>query len=285
MSRSTTTRWGALVAATTLTVGLAACGSEAEVSEPGQADPPEQSAEAPDDAQGSAAPDVAPEQVAEGEEVPVADLVERLKSPGEEQLSSFEMTLDMAGQGEELTMEGAVDIAGESPEMDIAMEVPGMGALSMILVDGGVYLAVPGLTGEGEYVEVPVSELESFGAEDLTSSLDLDSTWDGWEAGATSATFVGVEDVDGEQLEHFEIVVDTAAATEAMGQDTSAMPTEGMPAELTYDLWVDSEDLMRQMSFNIEGQTVQMSIDNWGGDVEITAPDESQLVELPGFTG
>lgn len=325
MSRSTTTRWRAFLAAGTLGVSLAACGGDAEVSEPGDAPAPADSPVATEGAEAGVETEPAAEEVTEetdtataegidtatdeatetvteegaeeasdteesteaaaspagGEEIAVDELLERLKSPGEEQLSSFEMAMDMSAQGQELAMAGAVDMGGETPEMNITMDITGLGSMEMILVDGAAYLALPGVTEEGQYVEVPADQLGQFGAGDLTSSVDLGATWDGWDAGAQRATFLGSEDVDGEPMDHYQIVVDAAAAAEAMGQPDVA----GMPAELTYDVWVDEDDFMRQMSFEVEGEVLEMTMDNWGGDVEVQAPDPSSIVEVPGFSG
>lgn len=302
MSRSTTTRWGALLAAGTLSISLAACGGDAEVDEPGTGEAAQDSAPAApgedDGAAESAAP--APEETGSdeeaqtgaapqdseapaasaGEEVAVSDLLERLKSPGEETLSSFEMSMDLAASGQQMTMDGAVDLGGETPGMDMSMEVTGVGALELILVEGTAYMSLPGVTGEGEWVKVPAAQLEQLGAADLTSSVDVESTWEGWEIGAQSVTYVGAEDVGGEQMDHYQVVVDAAAAAEALGQDPA-----GMPAQITYDLWVDEQDLMRKMSFEVQGGIVEMTIDNWGGDVAVQAPDPSSLVEVPGLTG
>lgn len=305
MSRSTTTRWRALLAAGTLGVSLAACGGDAEVSEPGDAPAPADSPAATGGAEAGVETEPVAEEVTEetdtateeatdtaesteaaappagGEEIAVDELLERLKSPGEEQLSSFEMAMDMSAQGQELAMAGAVDMGGETPEMNITMDITGLGSMEMILVDGAAYLALPGVTEEGQYVEVPADQLGQFGAGDLTSSVDLGATWDGWDAGAQRATFLGSEDVDGEPMDHYQIVVDAAAAAEAMGQPDVA----GMPPKLTYDVWVDEDDFMRQMSFEVEGEVLEMTMDNWGGDVDVQAPDPSSIVEVPGFSG
>jgi hypothetical protein len=57
-----------------------------------------------------------------------------------------------------------------------------------------------------------------------------------------------------------------------------------MPPTITYDVWVDDDDLMRQLDFELDGVTVELRIDDWGEPVDVQAPEESDLVEMPGFT-
>lgn len=271
-----TRRRGAVAALAAVTLGLGACGNQGEVTEVSDAataTAPAGDADSADSAQTEAAgqPEVAP-----GEEIAVADLLERLKSPGEDKLSAFEMSMDLAGGGEEMTMTGKVSI-GESPEVDLAMTVPGMGELQLIVVDEAVYLGIPGLTAQGEFFQVPANALTDMGMEDITDTIDFESTWDGWDAGAQTVRYVGPEDVDGEQMDHFAVVVDTAAVTEALGETA----TEGMPAEVTYEVWVDEEDLMRQVSFDAGGATAAITIDNWGEEVDIQAPPPDKVTEMP----
>ncbi|MGI8947043.1 MAG: hypothetical protein ACR2FV_03520 [Ornithinimicrobium sp.] len=286
MTRTTGRRaWVVLVTAAAL--GLGACGSQGQVTEAGDggtvtaagADGAGDTAAAGGGtepaAQGGA------ESVAAGEEIPVQDLLDRLKSPGEDTLGSFEVSLDMSAQGEELTMTGRAELTGAAPEMDLEMTVPGMGDLELLMVEGAVYLAVPGLTPQGEYFEVPAGQLEGLGMDEVTDTIDLKSTWEGWDVGAQRVTYVGPEDVAGEQMDHYAIVVDTSAAAEAMGESDTA----GMPPEVTYDVWVDDQDLMRQVSFGFDDATIEMMIDNWGEDFDIQAPPPESVTDMPSLGG
>ncbi len=273
---TTMRRRGAVAVLAAVTLGLGACGSQGEVSEVSDA----ATATVPADAGGKAdaARSESPTQpeVAPGEEIAVADLVERLKSPGQDKLSSFEISMDLTGGGEEMALTGQAFI-GESPEVDLAMTVPGMGELQVIVVDDAVYVGIPGLTAKGEFFEVPASALQDLGMEDITDTIDFESTWQGWDAGAQTVRYVGPEDIGGEQMDHFAVVVDTSAASEAMGETA----TQGLPPEVTYDVWVDGEDLMRQVSFDADGATAAITIDHWGEPVDIQAPPSDKVTRMP----
>lgn len=282
----TTGRRGAAVVAAAAALGLGACGGQGAVTEAGDGGTVTAPAAGAGDTGSGAEDSVATDtgagdaiDVEAGEEVAVKDLLERLKSPGEDQLGSFELTMDLAGGGEQFAISGRAELTGESPEMDLEMAVPEMGELHLILADSAVYVGIPGLTPEGDFFAVPAGELDGLGMDDLTDFIDIESTWEGWDQGAQTVTYVGPEAVEGEQMDHYAVVVDTSAAAEAVGG------TEGMPPELTYDVWVDEADLMRRVSFELDGGTVDMMIDNWGEDFDIQAPPPENVTDMPSLGG
>ena len=273
MRTTTTTRWGAALGGAVLAVGLSSCGSAAPETE--AADPAAVAAEAA----------VTDDELQPGEETTVEELLQRLKSPGAETLSSFEVSMEATDGTDALTLDGAVDVGDGVPRLDLTVALPEMGELELVVVDEGVFVSVPMLTGPGTYVEVPVEELQAFGAEDLTGTLDMKQTWEGWDVGGQSVTFVGSEDVDGTPMDHFQVVVDldeAASAVEGLLGD-QAHATGAELGEMTYDLWVDDADLMRQLTFGHDGYQVELDLDGWGTSPEITAPDASDVVPMPSF--
>lgn len=283
MTTLTRARQGSVATVAALTLGLAACGSGAEVTEVADA-----SQGAPESGATTDGATTGTGQAQAGDRVPVEDLLERLKSPGAETLSSFEMSMELAGGGEQVSLEGTADLAGETAELDVMITMAEMGEMQLILADGEAYIAMPPLTPQGKFFAVPASELDDLVDGGITKSLDFESTWEGWDVGAQAVRFVGSEQVRGEQMDHYAVVVDTAAAAEALGEAAGAteeMPLEGMPAEVTYDVWVDAQDLMRQLSFEMEGGSIEMSIDSWGQDFDITVPAPGDVMEMPAFGG
>lgn len=268
---TTTRQVGALMTAGALAFTLSACSDDGAVQEVGEAAAGSESASPSE-------PET--EELVAGSEVDRTEFVERLKSPGNDVLGSFELSMDLEVEGMAMTMEGAADLRGENPAMDLTMDVPQMGELQMLLVDGNAYMSMPGVTDPGSYVEVPMEELVGT---DFTEQVDLTAQWDAWEKGAERITFVGMEDVDGEEMEHYEVTVDSQIALEASGQSADDLGGATLPDTVTYQVWVDDSDLMRKVSFDIMGATTEMTMDNWGEDVEIEAPDPADLQEMPGF--
>ncbi|WP_162802152.1 DUF7537 family lipoprotein [Ornithinimicrobium murale] len=311
MRRNTTT-WGMIAASGALVLTLAACGEDSpEVEEPGtnsgadagtdetedadadagaetedtdtgaetedtdsgaETEDTDSGAETEDAETGSEGGDAGGDAAA-GEEIEPAAFVEQLKSPGMDQMTSFTMNMDMQMEGQAVTMIGKADLSG-SPAMDINMEMPGMGTVHMIMIDGDAYMSMPGVTEEGQFIQMPLEEVMGEDSEEFTNQIDMTSQWDDWETGAQKVTFVGAEDVDGESLNHYELLLDTTALEDA--------GAAGMPAEITYDVWLDDQNFMRQVTFDLEGAETVMKMDDWGQPVDITAPDASSIMEMPG---
>lgn len=272
---SSTNRWRALCGVGAVALVLAGCGTDGGVEE--AVDP---AGVADTDASDTGSDEGGGEPAEAGSQVDTEEFMERLRSPGADTLGSFSLAMEMDLEGQAMSMEGVADIRGEDPAMDISIDLSGMVGMEMILVDGSMFIAVPGVTQQGQFIQMTPEELGMAGGGDLTGAVDMDRTWDAWEAGTESVTFVGVEDVDGEPMEHFRLEVDTESAMDASGETQGP----GMPPTITYDVWVDDEDLMRQLTFELEGATADMRIDDWGEPVDVQAPDESDLVEMPGFT-
>lgn len=296
MPTTTGTRWTTLLAAGTLSLSLAACGGSDDAdggstagSEDGavgtaattqdtagtSADTQAATGDGEGDEGGSAA---AP---ADGEEVPVEDFLAMLRSPGEEDMSSYELDMVVTTGGQTMEMAGEVDLGDGQPSVDADLTMPGLGATRMIVVDGSAYVSMPGVTDEGMFLEVPQGELEDSGAG--LDDIDVASTWEDWDEGAGQVVYAGLEDVDGEELRRYEIVVDVQAVLDASGQTGSdaAEASAALGDEITYDVWVDEDDLVRRISYTAAGAVTEMTIDRWGEPMDIEAPDPEDVQPMP----
>lgn len=284
------TRWTALLSAGALSLTLAACGgddaaegepttSEAVTSEDGAATADAGAEETSEATSSDADP-------AEGEDVDIQEFLAMLKSPGEEKLSSYTMTMTINMGGQAMEMEGAVDLTGDQAALDMDMTMPGMGAVSMIMAEGRVFMSMPGVTEDGKYMEVPPEQLGDVSTQ--LDEVDITSTWDAWEAGAKSVTFLGEEDVDGQDMRRYEVTVDTQAALDAGGQtgDDADTASAMLGDEITYDVWLDGDNLMRKVAFEMEGVVTEMFANNYGEAQGIAVPSEDQLQQgAPGMGG
>jgi hypothetical protein len=88
---------------------------------------------------------------------------------------------------------------------------------------------------------------------------------------------VGTVTIDGTRLTHYEITVDTAKAASAFGAAPDALST-GQPKTVTYDMYLDSGKLLRQIDMTVSGQKVEMKVSDWGKPVSIVAPPASQVM-------
>lgn len=228
---------------------------------------------------------------AEGEEVAVADFMAMLREPGEETLSSYTLEMSMEVDGQSMDVEGAVDQSGDAPAMAITMSVPDLGEVELILVDGEVFMSLTGLMPPGTFIEAPPELTQDL--EDL-EDIDVSAVWDTWESSAEKVVYLGEDDVDGTQMRSYEITVDGEAvdqaletAGEQLGDDAAAtsLAPEG---PVVYRVWLDDDNLIRQLRADLDGDPVEMRLDNWGEVPDITAPDPEDILdpsELGGATG
>ena len=100
--------------------------------------------------------------------------------------------------------------------------------------------------------------------------------FDAFVAGVEKAGDKGTEEIDGVQTRHYTATVDTAKAYEQLG--TKVDPNA--PESLIYDVWLDEDDLIRQMVLTQEGSKATLSAKDWGEPVSIEKPADSELAEV-----
>jgi hypothetical protein len=273
MRRSLTLRRSLAALALPLILGgLAACGSDDE-----GADPAASSSSSATESQDSSETDA-------GGDVDPADFVDDLKSGLEESTTAqMTMQMDMGGQG--ISADGEVDYSTTPPQMAMSMESPAAAgqSIEMRLVDGVIYMNMGQMTNN-KFVSFDLSDPSNLppGMDQLANTMDpLGTAMDGFEKGVQSVVFVGDEDVDGEQLGHYEVTVDTSKIEQLQQQPTQAQ----MPKEVVYDMWLDDQNRMRKLAMNLEVQGAQteteIELSNWGEPVDIAAPPASEIAKQP----
>ena len=192
---------------------------------------------------------------------------------------SAHMTMTMSG-AMSVRAEGDVSYATSGPEMRMTMSMAQMGGgkMDMRVVDGIVYMTIPSVTPAGKFLKIDPNDKsnpmsKSFGS--LSEQMDPLTSVRAMRSGVRKVTYVGPESVDGADADHYRVVVDSAAMFRAMKQQT----VPGMPANLTYDMWLDGHDLLRRMQFELAGQSVDMSMSKWGVPVSVEAPPASKVVD------
>jgi hypothetical protein len=192
---------------------------------------------------------------------------------------SSHFTMSMTGGVQEMTAEGDVDYTDRGPKLRMTMAAPALGGqeIEMRVVDGVVYMAVPQMTPKGKFLAIDTSDPRSpYGAMGGLDQMDPLSTFDAFDAGLRKVRYVGEDNVAGEVMDHYVLTVGMAAAFRARGQE----PTPGMPRRLAYDLWLDNRDLMRKVSFDVNGLVaMDMTMSDWGKRVRVAAPPADRVVE------
>lgn len=274
------TRWSAAAAAAVVLAGLGGCGGG---DEPVADESPAVGTGSSPPASESGEPESEEPEPTEAEGVPggydAAELIAALKAAIADKESAH-ITLRSGGP-EGLSGEGDVSYAGDSSAMRMEMQAPQMGAgtMEIRLVDGVMYVAMPPMTPEGKFIRWDTDDPNSpFGDLGGVLSGDPRAAFGAFEAGLKEATYVGEEEVDGEAMDHYVLTVDAKKAGEAQG-----IPVQPGTEDITYDVWVDGEDLMRRMEFGSGADGMTMTMSDWGAPVSVEAPPASAVMQMPGF--
>jgi hypothetical protein len=167
----------------------------------------------------------------------------------------------------------------EDGEMELTVDFQGQ-SLQMRQVDGMLYISGAPMTPAGKWIAIDPQDAQNPMAQQfagLTKSGDLNTTFDAFREGLEDVEYVGEEEIDGDTTHHYVFTVDAAKAAEAQGQP---MPPGG-PEQLTYDVWLTEDDLMRRVSFELGPVKAVIDATDWGEPVEVEAPAKSDIVEGP----
>ena len=269
----------ALTATSVLLAGLTACGGddagtatdEPTTASSSAAGDPTESSDTEEESDAA--------EPAEGDEVDADQFLADFKA-GVEDATTAHMSMTTGAGGMDITAEGQVDYTTDPPSMAIEMTNPmgGDQTMDIRLVDGKFYMNM-GQLSQGKFYELslddPSSPLGDMSS--LTESMDPVRSFEQFASGLDTVTFVGTEDVDGEDLDHYVLTLDTTKVDALKGTGTE------VPKTLEYDLWLDSEDRMRQVQIDLgSAASVDMKIFDWDEPVEIEAPAASEIAPMPG---
>lgn len=267
--RRRTGRPVAAAASTALLLALTACGGDGS----------DDASDEPSISESSAATDTG-DQPAEGEEVEPADFVADMKT-GLENSTTAQMTMTMNAGGAAIDAEGDVDYTTTPPGMAMTMTNQMMGnqQIELRLVDGVMYMNM-GSMSNNKFVAYDLSDTGNLppGIGGMAEQMDPLAAFEQVEPALKSVTFVGEENVDGEDLAHYDLVLDTSKMESMQGLPAEA----GLPKEIGYDMYFDDEFRIRQMNMTMDAAQpidVEVTLSEWGEPVEIEAPPADDVVD------
>lgn len=214
-----------------------------------------------------------------GDEVDVEEFAQRISEAAEES-SSAHVRMELISSGLVTTSEGQVDYTGDEPAVAMTMNAPALGdrAIESRLLEGTMYLAVPNAQGKtGIWYRVDLDDPDNPMGDSLGSmeALDPRATIDSFGEGLQKVVYVGEEEVEGIDTEHYEVTGETSSVTGGEGG-------EQLPETLTYDVWLDDEDRMVQMEADLDEQgSMTLTMTEWGESVDIEAPPADQVRDYP----
>jgi hypothetical protein len=276
--RSLTLRRAALAAAVPLTLGsLAACGHGSTQASP---DPNTGAASSSD-----SSPTASPTHAVARKVDPTAFVAELKKSAASITTARFTMSMDISGQV--VTARGALDMTGDKPAMRLTMDLTGMGVpTDMRILDGYLYVQDP-TSGTGKYLKLDLSDpngpLGNMGG--ALDNLDPQSMIQHISPHVfRKVTDLGPATLHGQRVEHYRVVADTHAAAGQLMQNLPS--TASLPKTMSYDVWLDSRHRMARFTVLLKKVSkVTATYQDYGADVNITAPPASQIETAPSATG
>ena len=221
--------------------------------------------------------------VAAGEEISAEEFTDLMVSAFEK-ATTADITMEMTAGGQEIESVGQADYRTQPPSMRMEMSgMGGMGEMTMIMVDNVIYMRVAQM--DDKFIKLDLDDPANPMGDTFTNQLDPRAQAEVIEAGLVSATYVGEEEVGGEDLDRYTAVVDSEAMFEQMELDPAA--AGALPEEVTYDLWFDDEGRFAQMVVDMGATAgeVVMRFENWGTDVDIEAPPASEVTDMGAMTG
>lgn len=282
----------AVAVAPLLSTALVACGGngDEEASDPAASSSTSESSDAETDA--AETEDAGTGDLEEGQTVEPSAFVD-IVAGGVEASTTANVTQRSSFGGTEFGGEGVVDYTTKPPSIAMTNDNPaGGGETKVVSVDGITYMNL-GALSQGKYWKFDPADasgpLAEMGLDKILQQSDPLAALQAMEDSIDSVTYVGEEDVDGRDLDHYEMTVDLQASLETLGTDLPPAATKGMPKTIAYDLWLDEEDRFGRMVMDIPmgGQeiTTEMVLDDWGTDVTIEAPPADQVTDMPKMPG
>ncbi len=197
---------------------------------------------------------------------------------------TYAMNMQMAMGGQTMKVSGVGDMTDPANlKVKMTMEMPGASGqgINMLLIGKTMDMQMPGQAG-GKYVKVPMSQLQQAGGQDFEKLLNPAESLKMSKDAITKATYVGEEDVSGTKLKHFTLLMDMSKANAAAG--VTPAPNATGPQTVPYDVWVDSDKLVRKMELSVQGTKMTSTLDKYGEPVKIDAPPTDSVTTMPGLS-
>jgi hypothetical protein len=272
--RITRTRTLAAIATAALALtALAGCGSDDKSKDAGpkttvsSSSSPSASSSPSDDVTGDTSPAADGEAAAPGERLTAKNLVATMLAAMREKKTAH-MTMEL---GSSISADADVRYSSDATEMKMSMEM-GPTTAQVILVDGTVYMQQ---SAGSKFVKI---SKDTPGVGDMITQLtglSPSSSVSAMRGSLKKVQYVGRATVKGTTVDKYRVTADTAAMARTLGS-TAGMGD--LPKTVSYDLYVDSDHLMRRIDMKIAGQSITMLVDKWGEPVDITAPPASEVL-------
>jgi lipoprotein LprG len=208
----------------------------------------------------------------------------------QQQARTAHIESDILAMGRHVEVSGDVSGVRGDVAFDLTMSGEMMpGDARMILVDQVLYLRVPGLTPGRKFFRLDIDHSDHPAARMLDQLLDQVRRLDPAQAAKAFEAVVeldkvGTGQVDGVETTRYAVTVDTRKALRAMNMD-GMVPPGRLPRTMAFDVWLDSDNLMRRLRISVHDVTTTVTFSQWGEPVDITAPPARMTTRMPPMDG
>jgi hypothetical protein len=198
------------------------------------------------------------------------------------------VTLKESAAGEIISASGDEELNhGKTTAMDLSLNIPSVGSMREILLDGKIYLRLPdGFAGPKPWAEVGPNSTDPALQQLFSSLQSVSQTGSGSFAQvalflqvATNLQYEGTGPVNGTTAGHYKLSIDVTKLP-ASFPDKSTLIQAGVTS-IPIDLWADAQGRLVQMveDITVQGQQVNVTVGlgNFDAPVHITAPPPGQV--------
>jgi hypothetical protein len=154
---------------------------------------------------------------------------------------------------------------------------PSVHKFELRLIGNDMYISVPGKAGKFmQYDSSDPRSLCGCVARHLREAASPEGSVANFRRGLVSLKFLGLVARDGLYLQHYRAYVDPKRLV--AGQSGQALK---LPDRYTYDMWLDSDNLVRRMSGEASGLKIVATYSDWGKRIDLDPPWPKQIVNAP----
>jgi len=182
--------------------------------------------------------------------------------------------------GQKLEAQGSARVHGDAVALAMTMTMPGIdGRIEVRIVDGFVYIVVPGATG-GKFAKIDPDDASNPFAAAFTQAggqTNPAAALRAVDGAVTSVEPVGAPVViGGVPAQRYDVAVDTAKVGGSLGE---AFKKAGaaVPKTVTYAYWLGPDNHIAKVVTSVGAATTQLTFTHWGHAAPVEAPAEDQI--------
>jgi len=205
-----------------------------------------------------------------------ASFVAAMKAAGKNTTTAH-VTMDMDAAGQKVSITGDTKVDATNPAMKMTMDMGQSMKIDMLLVDKKVYMkGIPNMPA-GKWAVIDSSS--SLGKQLMQSLGQADPTkmYDQFGAAVKDVKFVSEDTVDGDKTWKYDLTLDTKVMQAQLPADAKT----AMPASIDYTVWLDEQNRLRKVTFDLSGVKANMTMSKYGEPIDVTAPAAADTVKAP----